>query len=293
MIQNPWSILATVLRDKYFPGKNLMDACRGRNTSWGWKGIFEACKVLRHGLRWRVEDGIYINIRNDPWFPKPTTFKVRPLTNLHGSMVSDLIDPVTKSWKADLIMAGFNPDDVALILSIPVSRTGCRDRLVWHHSVNGDYMVRSGYGVAVNLMENGVLGRKERGSSSEKQKKNQVWNLIWKLKVPNKIKLFIWRCCNNALAVRHNLKQRHMRVDNVCGVCGSVDETEIHLLFGCELSHLFWFCSHLQLHSYDLVGADFLATWEKFCNRIKGRDNVDEILQEFAFGLWSLRKKKK
>ena len=27
---------------------------------------------------------------------------------------------------------------------------------MWHH-MNGDYSVRSGYGVAVNLMENGAL----------------------------------------------------------------------------------------------------------------------------------------
>lgn len=59
-------MLATVLRDKYFPGKNFMDACRGRNTSWGWKGIFEGSKVLRHSLRWRVGDDTCINIREDP-----------------------------------------------------------------------------------------------------------------------------------------------------------------------------------------------------------------------------------
>ncbi|KAM2246509.1 hypothetical protein ACFXTI_007319 [Malus domestica] len=75
-------------------------------------------------------------------------------------MVSDLIDPVTKSWKVDWITAGFNRDDVALILRIPLSRTGCLDRLVWHYNVNSEYSVRSRYGVAVNLMENGDLGRK-------------------------------------------------------------------------------------------------------------------------------------
>ncbi|KAM1110516.1 hypothetical protein ACFX19_009899 [Malus domestica] len=49
----------------------------------------------------------------------------------------------------------------------------------------------------------------------------------------------------------------HMRVDNVCGVCGAVDESENHLFFRCNLSHLFWFCSPLQLNSFDLVCRDF------------------------------------
>ncbi|XP_050125570.1 uncharacterized mitochondrial protein AtMg00310-like [Malus sylvestris] len=51
LTQNSLSLLATVLRDKYFPGKTFKDACKGRNTSWGWKGIFEACKVTQQNLR--------------------------------------------------------------------------------------------------------------------------------------------------------------------------------------------------------------------------------------------------
>ncbi|KAM1113445.1 hypothetical protein ACFX2B_045563 [Malus domestica] len=46
LTQNPMSLLAIVLRDKYFPGGTFMGACRGKNTFWGWKGIFEARKVL-------------------------------------------------------------------------------------------------------------------------------------------------------------------------------------------------------------------------------------------------------
>lgn len=150
-------------------------------------------------------DGTCINIREDPWFPKPTTFKVRPRECLQGTMVSDLINPNSKSLKTDVISACFNRDDVALILSIPLSKTGCCDKLVWPHIVNGDYLVKSGYRVVVSLMENGALGRKGRGAPSENRKHNQVWNKIWSLQVPNKIKIFIWRCCNNALAVRRNL----------------------------------------------------------------------------------------
>ncbi|KAM1430154.1 hypothetical protein ACFX2I_046250 [Malus domestica] len=40
LTQNPMSLLAIVLRDKYFPGGTFMGACRGKNTFWGWKGIF-------------------------------------------------------------------------------------------------------------------------------------------------------------------------------------------------------------------------------------------------------------
>ncbi|XP_070667705.1 uncharacterized protein [Malus domestica] len=142
----------------------------------------------------------------------------------------------------------------------------------------------------MDLLVNGVLGKKGRGAPSEQQQLNQVWSRIWRLQVLNKIKFFIWRCCSNALAVRSNLQRRHMRVDNVCGVCNALDETENHLFFRCKFSHLFWFCSPLHLNSHELEGVDFLESWGKFHECVKGRENADEICQEFAFGLWRLWK---
>ncbi|KAM2632785.1 hypothetical protein EV1_023480 [Malus domestica] len=197
--------------------KCFKDAGRGRNTSWGWKGIFEGRMVLQHGVRWRVGDGESINIRKDPWLPTPTTFLANPLDSLEEIKVRDLIDPISKSWKEEVISAGFNRDEARKILSIPLSKSGCLDRLVWHYTVNGDYSVKTGYGVAMNLMENGALGRKGRGAPSEHRKNKLIWKMIWTLQVPNKIKFFIWKCCNKALAVQHNLQRRQIRVENICG----------------------------------------------------------------------------
>ncbi|CAN6698380.1 unnamed protein product [Malus baccata var. baccata] len=290
IILHPMSLLASVLKDKYFPGKTFGEAPKGKNTSWGWKGLLEARKVLDLGLRWRVGNGKSINIRKDPWLSNPSTFKVSPKSNLEGIMVCDLIDPVNNSWREDTIRSGFQRDDVLPIVSIPLSHAGIDDRLVWHYTTNGIYSVKTGYSLALKLMEEGALGRKGRGAPSEKNKLNLVWNNIWSLQVPNKIKTFMWRCCNNALAVRRNLKRRHMRIDNVCGVCNAINETENHLFFRCEISHVFWFCSPLHLNSHILEGRDFLESWSNFCGQVKDRNNAEEIRQEFAFGLWRLWK---
>ncbi|CAN6691608.1 unnamed protein product [Malus baccata var. baccata] len=81
-----------------------------------------------------------------------------------------------------------------------------------------------------------------------------------------------------------------MRVENICGVCNSFDESENHLFFHCDFSHRFWFGSPLHFNSHELAGADFLESWDKFCNRINNTEKNEEILQEFAFGLWRLWK---
>ncbi|KAM1948308.1 hypothetical protein ACFX15_008514 [Malus domestica] len=46
----PDSLLASVMRDKYYPEKSFREATIGRGSSWGWKGILEARKVLEKGL---------------------------------------------------------------------------------------------------------------------------------------------------------------------------------------------------------------------------------------------------
>ncbi|KAM1350921.1 hypothetical protein PS1_004799 [Malus domestica] len=147
LIHRPDSLLANVLRDKYFPGKTFREACCGKGMFWGWK---------------------------DRWFPKPSTFKARTREGLHATLVCDLINPDAVAWKIDVIVGGFYKEYVASILSIPLSRSIQGDRLVWHHSKNGVYTIKTGYGVALGLMENDDLGRKRRGAPSSNSNLNQV-----------------------------------------------------------------------------------------------------------------------
>ncbi|KAM1702295.1 hypothetical protein ACFXTN_025449 [Malus domestica] len=58
-------------------------------------------------------------------------------------MVSGLIDPSSNSWRTEMISDGFNQVDVLLILSIPLSQVGIDDRLVWHHTTDGVYSVKT------------------------------------------------------------------------------------------------------------------------------------------------------
>ncbi|KAM1525652.1 hypothetical protein ACFX10_010091 [Malus domestica] len=60
-------------------------------------------------------------------------------------MVSDLIDPSSNSWRTDMISDGFNQDDVLPIISIPLSQAGIDDQLVWHHTTNAVYSVKTGF----------------------------------------------------------------------------------------------------------------------------------------------------
>lgn len=71
-------------------------------------------------------------------------------------------------WNKDLI------EEAHIILSMPLSRSGCTNKLIWHYTKNGLYTVKSGYLIAQDLSQNGEIGRKGVGESSDGQEKNEV-----------------------------------------------------------------------------------------------------------------------
>ena len=79
------------------------------------------------------------------------------------------------------------------ILQIPLSRKQVQDTLIWLHTKNGYYSVRSGYYIAYGLQqqENGGL------EGLDMKKGEMVWPKLLKYKMLNKIKAFGWRMCQN------------------------------------------------------------------------------------------------
>ncbi|XP_021596688.1 uncharacterized protein LOC110603301 [Manihot esculenta] len=76
------------------------------------------------------------------------------------------------------------------------------------------------------------------------------WYLIWKVVVPAKVKFFIWRILRNALPCKHNLRVRHMYIDECCPVCGVGMETDFHILYCCSFARSCWLLSNLGWVSF-------------------------------------------
>ena len=67
-----------------------------------------------------------------------------------------------------------------------------------------------------------------------------LWSGIWKLKVPGKIKHFLWRACTNCLPTKANLVKRKIVTNSICHRCGRCEETTMHALWSCEAIKLVW-----------------------------------------------------
>ncbi|KAI9180260.1 hypothetical protein LWI28_002923 [Acer negundo] len=61
------------------------------------------------------------------------------------------------------------------------------------------------------------------------------WKALWKLSIPVKIKLFMWRACNNFLPTNLCLANRKVPVNPICPLCKCSEELTLHALRACRI----------------------------------------------------------
>lgn len=67
--------------------------------------------------------------------------------------------------------------------------------MFWPRNQDGVYFVKSGYKL---LMEMEIKNGNSPSASNSEVMKN-IWNGVWKLKVPNRIHMFMWHAGSNSL----------------------------------------------------------------------------------------------
>ena len=71
-------------------------------------------------------------------------------------------------------------------------------------------------------------------SSSSSNPSQAFWKSIWKIRVPNKIRHFVWHAVKDSLSTEQNLKTRHVSMDDFCDGCGDHVESIMHCLWLCD-----------------------------------------------------------
>ncbi|XP_024156084.1 uncharacterized protein LOC112164076 [Rosa chinensis] len=193
LVQKPNTLIAQLLKAKYFPTCSFMEAELKKGASYTWRSIIAGRAVLQKGMRIQVGDGATISLWDDPWVSVPYSF--RPFsTVMEGTeswRVADVIDYEDKEWLTDVLGELFTRGEVDTIASIPLSIRGAADRWVWHFDAKGIYNVRSGYHVflhSLKMEQTASSPASEQGGPLRK-----YWTKIWHANVPPKIKVLVWR----------------------------------------------------------------------------------------------------
>ncbi|XP_019158573.1 PREDICTED: uncharacterized protein LOC109155343 [Ipomoea nil] len=139
---------------------------------------------------------------------------------------------MTKVWDHPWLPDSQDPD-VGLILQTLVC-VEFKDDWFWMGDIRGVYTVKNGY----------------RWLREINAPWDAVWNNIWKLQVPPKWRIFLWRAITNVLPTITNLVKRRVEIPNVCPACGVLEEDVMHILCNCVYARRVWNISQLQIPNF-------------------------------------------
>lgn len=90
------------------------------------------------------------------------------------------------------------------------------------------------------------------------------WSRLWKLDVPPKVKILMWRVCRNNVPIRILLRGKGVQVPISCAMCVREVENVCHLFFECSFIKECW--QFLGV-SYDMSDVAYISDWvlSKLC----------------------------
>lgn len=92
------------------------------------------------------------------------------------------------------------------------------DEIYWTLENSGKFFVSSAY----HSITNGDLNVQDKG-----------WEKIWKIKVPNRVRMFLWLARHERIMCNAERRRRHITDNDCCSTCLNVSETTEHVLRKC------------------------------------------------------------
>ena len=122
-------------------------------------------------------------------------------------------------------------------------------------------------------------------SCSDPERSHFLWNGIWNLKVPHKIKHMIWRATHNALPTLCNLARRNVVKSALCSGCKAVNEDSVHALWSCKSLITIWEPDEVIKKFFKYYFYSFADLWEMFL-RMRDRLDLNLVATLFWF-IWN------
>lgn len=274
------SFSTDVLRSKYIkqeislwirnPKKKI------ENASPIWKGFIKIYQWLGSKLAWNVGNGKSVIVGVDPIPGMAGDFQISSsLVDYLAEIGYDTLSRIKKPhginsdpyyWYSakDLGISGvvtLEWDEYILRLN----SSGCRlndqkDTFSWiSNSETGTITAKSAY---LELIRENLF-----------HEEKWWFTVLWKWKIPLKMKCFMWLALQNSLKTWDNLLKRGWHGPNSCSLCKSNSESIDHILVSCHYSSLIWEKVISFLKIDQRWGSDTFEQncfhWQKKCKSLK------------------------
>uniref|UniRef100_A0A803PV88 Reverse transcriptase domain-containing protein n=1 Tax=Cannabis sativa TaxID=3483 RepID=A0A803PV88_CANSA len=281
VLSNPTSLLATVLKAKYFHHNDFLKAKLGHSPSYTWSSLLWGRDLLKHGLVWKIGNGCSVRTFEDPWIPDMKS-PCLGSNDLPPVETVDFFIDHQGFWNRDKLNYYFDNLSVSSILRVPIGGLHRDDTLVWKHDPSGVFTVKSAYHLANSTSL--------PPSSSNPSFFMSWWKTFWNLNLPPKVKNFSWRVYHHILPVALNLFRRKTIPQPHCSFCKNPVETVTHALLDCSRAAKIWKASpfrtfylsnrYVDVKEFMLNGFDQL-----------NKDSLS-LLLSIMWAIWNSRNKK-
>lgn len=229
LINHPESLVARLYKARYYSDGGFLNAKLGANPSFIWRSLLAAQDLLKQGLGSRVGNGQMVSILNDPLIPvEDHPYVVTTSETLKNKKVCSLFSMDDHSWDVDLIRDVFEERDADIIMAIPL-HSNEPDKWYWRKEKLGIYSVKSAYTV---IQEN----KPQHDNCGD----TRFWRRLWNIKIPPKVKNFIWRAAMNCLPTKDLLRIKRVNVNDRCPLCNEEAESIVHTLISCTFARACW-----------------------------------------------------
>ncbi|XP_019197734.1 PREDICTED: uncharacterized protein LOC109191563 [Ipomoea nil] len=161
------SLVRQLLKAKYFPKCEFMEASISNNPSYMWRSIMAGQSVLREVLARRIGDGKATKIWSWPWLADPS----------NASLITSLVDALREAtvsglmnergqWDEEILNDLFEEADVRRIIATPIANH-LPDSWRWVGDIRGAYSVKHGYKILTAVVLCIHLGSSLRGRRFE------------------------------------------------------------------------------------------------------------------------------
>jgi hypothetical protein len=250
------SICVRALRSKYKVDEDWLGSEPRKNASHLWRAIEKLRPIIKMGACFLVGDGLSIDMWKDPWVPWLEEFTPKPL---HANdpntpmRVSNLFNASNRSWKTNIFQQLVDQHSLEAILEIPIPMHAPQDKLIWTLSPSGCFSVKSA--ISSCLAPGNPLTHL-----------NSIWHQLWKLKLHERFKVFMWRLGSNSIPTKLVLAQRIGSGDTMRPLCNLEEESYSHIFLKCQAVRLIWFGLNWGIHPDSFTASSGLEFLELVIN---------------------------
>jgi hypothetical protein len=271
--QGVWQELLT---NKYLNNKTLSQVEAKPTDSQFWKGLMRVKDDFFRNGHFELGNGSSVRFWEDKWLGN------RPLAHLYPNLynvvqrknvlVADVLASVPLNILFRRSLTGIKWTEWLHLCNrlISVQLRTTPDKFKWNLTASSVFSVKSMYLEYMN------------GNP------RYLRSYLWKIKIPLKIKIFMWFLSNKVLLTKDNLARRNWNGHQRCCFCDS-NETVEHLFIACPFAQILW---RMLYFAYNITPPSNITNM--FGNWLNGVDksykkSIRIGISALCWALWNCR----